>query len=424
MKRCIFCNNEFNELSEEHIIPNVICGRIKSKNLICKDCNSWLGREIDNALDGVYSHIINMFAIKRERGEGQPALVECVKDGKKYKYLANGDYELADTHLKENIMDDGKIEIKLQGPVNKKIIKSKIGKYFASEKEKLKQKGISYKDIIKKYHDYVDDNWTEIVNKTTSFRPDLIKFENAFGGKDIALAVLKILFFFIKETKPFININNEAIINILKEKSDKIWDRCFYYTLKEKLFNECESEISHFICIRGLKADKKIIGYIKLFSLTPYVCILDDNYEDEDFCISYGYNLISQRTCSPACNEITDLNNLKEKLDYKTNFDIASKNIEEDFSRIMDLYYKLNPRNKWTEIQHEVDKKIREFVGDEIAETPRFQSAIELLDHGENFHFTEAVTEDVKNEIVVQLANIIITQISQDCIQQYYNSFK
>ena len=42
-KICVFCKKEFEELSEEHIIPNVLCGRLKSKNLICKNCNSWLG---------------------------------------------------------------------------------------------------------------------------------------------------------------------------------------------------------------------------------------------------------------------------------------------------------------------------------------------------------------------------------------------
>ncbi|UKI41461.1 MAG: HNH endonuclease [Candidatus Melainabacteria bacterium] len=66
MKKCLFCGNEFEELSKEHIIPNAICGRIKSRNLICKDCNSSLGDEIDNGFNGVYNQVINLFGIKRE----------------------------------------------------------------------------------------------------------------------------------------------------------------------------------------------------------------------------------------------------------------------------------------------------------------------------------------------------------------------
>ena len=64
--KCVFCGQEFEKLSEEHIIPNCICGRLKSKKLLCKDCNSGLGDSIDLAFDGVYNDIINKFAIKRE----------------------------------------------------------------------------------------------------------------------------------------------------------------------------------------------------------------------------------------------------------------------------------------------------------------------------------------------------------------------
>lgn len=36
--------------SEEHIIPNAIGGKLKSKELICKKCNSKLGHSMDKEL--------------------------------------------------------------------------------------------------------------------------------------------------------------------------------------------------------------------------------------------------------------------------------------------------------------------------------------------------------------------------------------
>lgn len=358
-----------------------------------------------------------MFAIKRERGEGQATKVEAVEDGKKYNYLANGDYELANVSIKSIIDEDNKLQVGIEGPVNKKQIKNEIGKYISAHKTELQQKGINYKCAIKKLHSELDKNWKDITNNTKPFKSGIIKFECAFGGIDIALSILKILFFFFKETKKNVQINDDDIIDILKNKSIKIWERCFYYSLKEPLFDEIPNEISHFICVKGYK-EKKIIGYVKLFSVTPYVCILEDNYNGEDFTISYGFNLLSQQSFTPKCNCLIDIDNLKERLDYKTNFEITSKNIENDFSRIMELYYKLNPKKKWTEIQYEVDKKIREQVGNEIANTPLFQDAIKLLDSGEYYHFTENVTPQNKNQIIIQLANIIIVQLYNECLKQ------
>ena len=49
MSRCYLCGTLLNESnrSVEHIIPNAIGGHLKSKNLLCKDCNSNTGQKID-----------------------------------------------------------------------------------------------------------------------------------------------------------------------------------------------------------------------------------------------------------------------------------------------------------------------------------------------------------------------------------------
>lgn len=52
MANCYMCGVELddNKRTEEHIILNAIGGMLKSKNLICKQCNSTFGDEIDSRL--------------------------------------------------------------------------------------------------------------------------------------------------------------------------------------------------------------------------------------------------------------------------------------------------------------------------------------------------------------------------------------
>lgn len=419
VKKCLFCGRDFEELSKEHIIPNAICGRIKSKNLICKDCNSTLGQEIDNGLDGVYSQIINMFNIKRERGESEPVVVTSVDDGKKYKYFSNGDYELAESYVKIDFNENNQLTIAIEGPVNKKKLKGDIGKFFRLNEDKLKENGYNLKKVIKYVQGEIDKNWIQISNNKIQFKPNLIKFECAFGGKKIALVILKILYLFLKNENSAIEFNENDIINILKNKSDKVWDFCHFYSLETPLFDEVENEISHQIFIRGDKSNRQIIGYIKLFSITPYVCVLDNNYDGEDFSYSYGYNLLAQQEFIPTCHELTETNNLDQLLNYAKNFEIASNNIRQDLGRIMELYYQLNPHKKWNEIQCSVYSEIKERLGEELANSSRIKDAINILGQNGGWHFTEKADDKQKKEIINNLTNIILKYIFEDFLKNY-----
>ena len=49
MSKCYLCGMLLSESNRslEHIIPNAIGGHLKSKDLICKNCNSNTGQKID-----------------------------------------------------------------------------------------------------------------------------------------------------------------------------------------------------------------------------------------------------------------------------------------------------------------------------------------------------------------------------------------
>ena len=418
-KICVFCKKEFEELSEEHIIPNVLCGRLKSKNLICKNCNSWLGENIDSAFDGVYSQITHLFKIKRERGNGQPFIATDAKNNTKYRILNDGTYELANVACQTCKSDKNGFELRFEAPIDKKRLKNAIGKELAAKKEELSKLGLDYKKTIKDAQENIDKNWNIISTNTLEFKPDRLSFQGVYGGKNVALGILKIAYLFFKEIKPDIEIDDDAIIDLLKNKSESIFDKCLFYNLETPLFEEISDGISHFIYVEG--GYGKIIAYIKLFSITPYVCILKENYYGADFNFSYGYNLLNGVSFTPHCHIITNLNNLKQDLEYQQNFEQASKNLQIDISRIMNLYYKLNPIKR--EIQIEVEKYIKEQLGCEVVNTPLFQSIIDLLGKF-SCEFGNEITEQEKTFAISRIADVIFEYIKHDFSRYVQKSSK
>ena len=423
MKKCLVCGNDFDALSEEHIIPNCICGRIKSYNLLCETCNSTLGHDIDNALDGVYSHIINMFGIKRERGESQPVKVKEMKTGTIYQYLYDGSYELANVCCDIEKLDNGGFALKFQAnPNDRKRIKNELGKQLAILKNELKNIGIDYKKEIKKLQTEVDKNWSNIAKNKYTDRPGLFGINLKLGGKGVALAILKICYLFLKEVKPQIMVEDEKIVNILKTKSDDIWKRCYTYSLNIELFNIIPDEISHFIYIKGYKKDKKIVAYIQLFSLSPYICILNNNYNGEDFIVSYGYNLLSQMPFSPVCNELESFDNLEEDIGYKKHYEEYWSRIKINVNRIRNLYYKLHPKSLWSKLQISVYRKLIEIVGERIANSPRVLSYIDFIELANqqcNINSSSAIyDEKVINNLADSIIGFLILELNNKCNQE------
>ena len=313
MKKCVFCGNDFEKLSKEHIIPNCICGRLKSYDVLCETCNSELGDNIDTALDGVYNQIINMFAIPRDEGESQPAITVDENTGKLYQYLHDGSYELAEPTTKFETNENGAIAIKIEAnPKYKKQIKNALGKELAEHKEELQKAGIKdFRTEVKKIISRIDTEWNSIAKEIHEDKPARVKAGLQIGGIEHALATLKIAFLFFKHNKPEIKIDDEDIIRILKTKSKDVWNRCIMYGLINNLFQTVEDEISHFLFVRGSKKDKKIVAYIELFSISQFICILNENYTGDDFSFSYGFNLLSQKEFTPVCNELKSLDNLQ-----------------------------------------------------------------------------------------------------------------
>jgi len=105
VNQCFSCLSS-KPLTEEHIIPQAIGGRLKA-NLYCKECNDTFGRTIDKEISINYGHIGTLLQIKRERGQTEPFEVTEIKSETQFKF--NGrNFRRKRPIVKYGVKEDGK----------------------------------------------------------------------------------------------------------------------------------------------------------------------------------------------------------------------------------------------------------------------------------------------------------------------------
>ncbi len=77
MNSVCFACKEAKVLTDEHVIPQALGGRLKAK-LYCKVCNGNFGKDIDAEITNQFGNIATILKIKRERGKPQPFKVEHI----------------------------------------------------------------------------------------------------------------------------------------------------------------------------------------------------------------------------------------------------------------------------------------------------------------------------------------------------------
>lgn len=91
--KCIFCNREYEKLSEEHIFPEAIGGSLILHNKVCKPCNDKLGEQIDSLLTNHYIITLarNVLSIDGKTGIPNPFKAGILEDGRKVKVMMDSE---------------------------------------------------------------------------------------------------------------------------------------------------------------------------------------------------------------------------------------------------------------------------------------------------------------------------------------------
>ena len=274
MNKCYLCGRELKDsnLSDEHIVLNAIGGRLHSKKLICKDCNSEMGNKADSKLAEDLSFFTDMLEISRSRksehnqimtdSEGHEIIVK--KAGKSltlrkpYKEVYN---EGSNTIV--NIAARNIVEVKsfVSSLVKDGIITQEQGN-----------------EIIKK---------SEVKEYKSPLHKSMCISKEAFPS-----IVKSAVNFYVEKTNDIDTVKH--LIPVIKGEEDTK-GFIFLYVLKELPFPYNEKEAVHMIHIEGSKETGLLYALMEYYSIYTYVVVLNDKYEGDNINMTYAFDAVSSQ---------------------------------------------------------------------------------------------------------------------------------
>lgn len=319
---CYFCGCELNEQnrSMEHIVSNALGGKIKSNELLCKTCNNTMG-EWENELFEKLFYFISSFNIKRDRGV-VPTYKKETSDNK-IVYVKPGFFIEEQVFFKE--VDN---KIKISAPNREKLEKVLNGL-------KKKYPKIDLKEVlseVKTRREYVD----------YGIKSDLEMNDNC------KRTVLKIILNYAFYKKIIINKLVDCIefLKCLRSAPLRMYSNQSLY------FNG--NDVISAVSIIGRKNDKKIIGYLQLFSWSKWYVILNDCYEGENFEEHYVFFSDGELDNVKFNNAFFDEENCNEEYFNEENF---RKELMRVINKICDMHNKREIHNIVERSFEEIDNE-------------------------------------------------------------------
>ncbi|MDU2208074.1 MAG: HNH endonuclease [Veillonella sp.] len=274
MSHCYLCGVllDKSNSSVEHIIPNALGGNLKSRQLLCKKCNSDIGHEADSELAKQLNFFANMLNIRRDRGEPQEFKIRDEVSGVVYRCLPGGKPKRIDPEI---ITNNNQIVIKAP---DKKIARQLLNRF---------------KKI------YVDLDIEKVISESTKSREYINNwcgFKIAIGGAAAYKSVYKTaLNFYIYSGG---DINNICDIKQILFNENTVLDYVKPCYLNYELIGKDVDEVLHSILIYGDRKLGKLYCYIEYFNAIKYIVLLSDNYAGETINKSYIFDVLDRKEIS------------------------------------------------------------------------------------------------------------------------------
>ncbi|WP_312648086.1 HNH endonuclease [Aminipila sp.] len=289
MKFCYVCEKEITQENQsvEHIIPNAIGGKLKSKALLCKKCNSELGDSIDSELSKQLNHICNMLNIKRERGMPQAITGINTKTGEQVMLEPGGKPSRVKPIINEEVSGKGKhIHVTAR---NKKEAKSIL-------------KGLRRK--------YPQINVDEIIKNTEVKREyieDRVQLNITIGGQECFRSICKTAVNFYM----FTGGKQEYIQDLIPYiKGDTDTNRVYFFYNDEEVISKGFEQIVHGLVLRGDTQEKVLYMYIEYFNAFKFLILINDSYDGDEVNEAYVFDVLNQTEIKP----IISLNIKKQQI--------------------------------------------------------------------------------------------------------------
>lgn len=294
---CYYCEQPITSKNRsiEHIIPNAIGGRLKSKKLLCISCNSELGNRLDGSLCQALLPLSSFLNIKRETGK-TPDLKNLIStDGKRYDLIGGINPVLVAPEIK---ISENKINVVARNEKELRHILKKL---------KIKHPNLDITNIEEKF------------DRQNIYMKGSLHMNINVGDDDFYAALLKMAINFWIHNKGGHQCVQDAIERLRNGKSLYPGVINHYYPIDSMDYSS-EIEVAHTIVIKGDNIKKLLFGYIELFSSFAYTINLNTDYIGPEIEFSYSFDVLT-------CNVIES----KINLDYKGNIDVHDVQLNKDF---------------------------------------------------------------------------------------------
>lgn len=297
MDFCYICDCSLNvhNCSEEHIFLNALGGKLKARNLLCKQCNSMFGDDIDSELARQFNFIANMLNIERDRGKPQSFdAIDC-QDGTVYS------------------LEPGGIPV-LKYPVIKKEVQETKTRFTIRARD-VKQWRAVAKGLKRKYPE-IEQNKTLTNISTTKKKKYLdneLSFKMEFGGVKAFRSLCKsAINFYLYKNGNIANIRH-LIPYVTGKFEDKQIVKPVYFGYDP--ISKNDSEVLHSIIIKGDAHENLLYAYIELFNFYKILVLLNDNYTDDNIEYSYFFDVITRKEVIRDYQLILTKSNIKPIMD-------------------------------------------------------------------------------------------------------------
>lgn len=266
MSVCYSCNTILNRKNEsvEHVIPNSIGGVLKSRRLLCRECNSAYGMTIDAALAKDFENLAAFIHIPRDRARSH-----IIKNA----IAANGDlYHLEDGRRPVTVKPSIKFEngsLHISGRNRQQVIQIANG---------LKRKFPNL-DMASIERNLRDEDVLADHDLTIDFSVGSDLFMRSVAKIAVGFYLMKVRGLeFLSKIIP--------VINGITPNQNHI----HYYPLPDGLWQE--QEVSHIISVKGSVSTGQLFAQVILFNTYHIIVSLCDDYDGSDVDLFYRYDIL------------------------------------------------------------------------------------------------------------------------------------
>jgi len=273
MATCYLCNTELSGINEskEHIFLNAIGGRLGTKTILCRECNSSFGEKPDAELAKQLNFVSNMLNIRRERGTPPDIKGTLKSTGEQYLVSSEGKPALAKPSFEKTVEGE------------KTVYQIKVRSHDELRKTM---------EGLKRHHP--DINVDEIVNTAkmqTEPLPEMLHFHLVIGGGLALRSICKtaVNFYLFKggEVKHIAHV-----IPYLKEETNL--EIVNQYLDDSTIETEPTSVVAHSVFIIGDPKERILYSYIEFFSAFSFIVRLSSEYDGPAIRESYSYDVLNE----------------------------------------------------------------------------------------------------------------------------------